>query len=105
MVIRLVRMRFRSEEVERFLALYDRAYPVIVKQPGCHSVQLVREVNDPTAFATWSVWNDEASLDAYRRSAFFRNFSFWPEVKALFRLPAEAVSFKEMHHGRTETRR
>ncbi len=96
MVIRLVRMRFRSEEVERFLALYDRAYPVIVKQPGCHSVQLVREVNDPTAFATWSVWNDEASLDAYRRSPFFR--SFWQEVKALFRAPAEAVSFEEIEH-------
>ncbi len=43
MIVRLVRMRFRPEEVERFLALYERAYPVIVGQPGCRSVQLVRE--------------------------------------------------------------
>jgi len=95
-IVRLVRMRFRPEEVERFLALYERAYPVIVGQPGCRSVQLVREVNDPAAFATWSVWNDGASLDAYRRSPFFR--SFWPEVKALFCAPAEAVSFEEIEH-------
>ncbi len=100
MLIRLVRMRFRSEEVERFLALYDQAYPIIVGQPGCRSVQLVREIDDPAAFATWSVWDDAAALDAYRRSAFFRGF--WPEVKALFRAPAQAVSFEEMHHGGTE---
>lgn len=97
MVLRFVRMRFRPEEVEQFVALYEGAYPLIAGQPGCRSVQLIRELDDPAAFATWSVWDDEAALDAYRASPFFRRF--WPEVRALFRAPAEAVSFEQIHHG------
>jgi quinol monooxygenase YgiN len=103
MVIRLVRMRFHAEHVEQFLGLYQQAQPMIRSQPGCRSVRLVRQTDDAAAFATWSVWDDAAALDAYRTSAFFR--SFWPQVKALFRAPAEAVSFEEIHHGDTEARR
>lgn len=98
MIIRLVRMRFRPDQVERFLALYEQAHPIIAGQPGCRSVLLVRQLDDPAAFATWSVWDDAAALDAYRRSAFFRGF--WPDVKALFRAPAEAVSFEAMKDER-----
>jgi quinol monooxygenase YgiN len=93
MLIRLVRMRIQPEEVEAFLALYREAAPIIGSQPGCRSVQLVREIDDWSAFATWSVWDDPAALEAYRASAFFR--AFWPRVRALFRAPAEAVSFTE----------
>ena len=102
MLIRLVRMYFRPDEVERFLTMYEQTRPIIASQPGCRSVQLVRQIDDPAAFATWSIWDDQAALDAYRRSEFFR--SFWPEVRALFRAPAEAVSFEqiEFHHGDTE---
>jgi quinol monooxygenase YgiN len=98
MLIRLVRMRFRPDAVDTFLALYERASPTIQRQPGCRSVQLVRQIDDPAAFATWSVWDDAAALDAYRTSDFFR--SFWPEVKALFRGAAEAVSFETINDER-----
>lgn len=94
MLIRLVRMYVRPDAVDAFLALYASAQPRIVAQPGCRSVELVRQTDDPAAFATWSYWNDTAALDAYRTSAFFKGF--WPEVKALFRQPAEAVSFEEV---------
>lgn len=97
MLIRLVRMRFRPENVPAFLALYEHARPIIAAQPGCRSVQLVRETDDPAAFATWSVWDSAVALDAYRTSAFFTNF--WPQVKALFRQPAEAVSFESVDDG------
>jgi hypothetical protein len=92
MLTRLVRMRFQPEQVETFLALYAAMHPRIVGQPGCLSVQLVREIDDPAAFATWSVWESVAALDAYRTSDFFRQY--WPQVRALFRQPAEAVSFE-----------
>ncbi len=51
-IIRLVRMRFRPEAVATFLALYEQARPVITAQPGCRSIQLVRQIDDPAAFAT-----------------------------------------------------
>lgn len=91
MLARLVRMHFQPDKVDEFLALYAVAYPVISAQPGCFSVQLVRQQDDPSAFATWSLWQDAAALEAYRTSAFF--LEFWPQVKALFRQPAQAISF------------
>lgn len=93
-----MRIRFRPDAVPTFLALYEQVGPIIAAQPGCRSVQLLREVDDPTAFATWSMWDNAAALDAYRTGAFFR--SFWPEVKALFRAPAEAVSFETLNAER-----
>lgn len=92
MLARLVRMRFQPDKVDQFLALYAAAHPAIRTQPGCYSVQLVRAADDPTIFATWSLWEDVQALDAYRTSSFF--VQFWPQVKALFRQPAEATSFE-----------
>lgn len=92
MLIRLVRMYIHSEEVAAFLSLYKEARPIIVGQRGCQSVLLAQQIDDPTAFTTWSMWDDAAALDAYRTSDFFRGF--WPQVRALFRAPAEAVSFE-----------
>ncbi len=90
-VTRLVRIYFQPDKVDEFLAFYQQLRPQIARQPGCISVQLLRQANDPAAFATWSVWESQAALDAYRTSEFFR--SFWPQVKTWFRQPAEAVSF------------
>lgn len=94
MLTRLVRMRFGPDRVDEFLRLYAANRATIAAQPGCLSVQLLREADDPTAFATWSVWTDAAALEAYRTSAFFRGF--WPVVRALFRAPAEAASFESV---------
>ncbi len=92
MLARLVRMRFKPEHVETFLALYAEARPRIQAQPGCLGVQLARETRDPAAFATWSLWEDAAALERYRASEFFT--TFWPRVRALFRESPEAVSFE-----------
>lgn len=94
MLIRLVRMRFRPDQAEEFLRLYAANRMTIAGQPGCLSVRLVREIDDPAAFATWSTWHDADALETYRTGAFFRGF--WPQVKALFRAPAEAASFYEV---------
>ena len=91
MLTRLVCMRFQPDKVDEFLRLYAAARATIAAQPGCCGVLLLREAEDPAAFATWSQWTDAAALEAYRTSVFFRGF--WPEVKALFRTPAEAASF------------
>jgi quinol monooxygenase YgiN len=94
MLIRLVRMWFEPDNVDEFLRLYHAAHPTISSQPGCFGVRLVRQIDDPASFATWSRWESAAALDAYRTGPFFR--AFWPQVRALFRVPAEAVSFEEV---------
>jgi quinol monooxygenase YgiN len=92
MLTRLVRMYIQPERVEDFVLFYEQIRPQIARQPGCVSVQLLRQADDPSAFATWSIWESSAALDAYRSSEVFR--SFWPQVKRWFRQPAEAVSFE-----------
>lgn len=101
MLIRLVRMWFKPDNVDEFLRLYHAAYLTISSQPGCLGVRLVRQTDDPAAFATWSRWESAAALDAYRRSPFFR--AFWPQVRTLFRQPAEAVSFEEVEGVKTRS--
>ncbi len=91
MLTRLVRMHFQPDKVDEFLALFDAARSTISAQPGCHGVQLLRQTDAAASFATWSVWEDAAVLEAYRSSAFFQGF--WSRVKALFREPAEATSY------------
>ncbi|MBV9790650.1 MAG: antibiotic biosynthesis monooxygenase, partial [Chloroflexi bacterium] len=56
MLTRLVRMYFQPDRVEEFLAFYEQLRPKIAAQPGCISVQLLRQADDPSSFATWSVW-------------------------------------------------
>lgn len=85
-------MSFRAAEVEQFTRLYHAARPTILAQPGCQSVILVQDIERPTVFVTWSVWDDEAALEAYRTSAFFQDF--WPNVRALFDAPPRVQTFR-----------
>ncbi len=97
MITRLVEMELRPEAVAEFMALYGAARATIAGQPGCRSVVLVQAADASTRFATWSVWDDEAALEGYRTSAFFR--SFWPRVRALFAQPARAQTFRPVELG------
>lgn len=88
MVTRIVKMTFRPGEEERFLALFEGWRPRIRGFPGCRHLELWRDRNDPRVFFTYSHWEDEADLEAYRCSPVFA--SVWPTVKALFDAPAQA---------------
>ena len=92
MIVRLVQLKFQSEKIEEFLAFYEQSHQTIRNQPGCLSLSLLHETGDPSAFATWSTWDSGRSLLLYRRSAFFRGF--WPQLKAMLREPAFAVTFE-----------
>lgn len=93
MLIRIVRMRFRPEAVPAFLDIFAASQPKIEAQPGCRSVRLWRDSADPCILATYSIWESEAALNAYRRSELFG--AVWPRTKALFAEPAQTFSFEE----------
>lgn len=88
---RVVRMTFRSETVAEFLELFSVVEPDIRRQPGCMHVELMRDVQWPNAFATFSIWESEAALDAYRQTPFFR--TTWSRTKSLFAAPPRAESY------------
>ena len=90
MLIRIVRMTFRAEEVPAFLALFEASQSQIRQRPGCHHLELWQDADHPATYCTHSHWADAAALNAYRKSALFGEV--WPATKRLFAAPPVAFS-------------
>ena len=95
MIVRLVKMTFRDEEVPRFQQLFDGWRRRIIAFHGCHKLELLHDASDPRIFFTHSEWESAADLDAYRNSPVFGDV--WPVVKPLFAAPVEAWSLEREH--------
>ena len=98
MIIRIVKMTFRPEKAEEFLSLFNESKHLIRAFQGCTHLSLLRDENDPDVFFTYSYWDKEEDLNAYRESALFRNV--WGRTKPLFRASPEARSLR--HHTGTD---
>lgn len=96
MIVRIVKMTFRPEEIERFQELFVGWKPRIRSFPGCRHLELLHDMDDPRIFFTYSHWDGPENLEAYRVSDVFA--SVWPVVKGLFAAPAEAWSVEREHH-------
>ncbi len=92
MLIRIVRMHFTEAGVEEFLDIFNRNKIAIRNFPGCTHLELLKDAQDETIYTTLSHWNDEASLEAYRKSELFG--SVWGRVKTLFAERTQAFSLK-----------
>lgn len=90
MIIRIVKMGFQPEHVNRFLEVFEQSKAHIAAMPGCKSLSLLRDKHDPCLFFTYSEWEDEKFLEAYRNSAFFEEV--WKQTKVLFSIRPEAWS-------------
>lgn len=82
MIIRVVRMTFRSESVDHFLENFDRNKEFIRNSPGCHHLELWQDENDKNIFLTYSHWESEEHLNQYRDSELFK--TVWSFTKKLF---------------------
>jgi hypothetical protein len=83
-------MQFHEEHLDAFMSLFYEVRDAIEKMEGCYSVELLKDIKDPTVMFTYSIWEEEENLNAYRKSDLFSKT--WPKTKALFRAPAEAWS-------------
>lgn len=91
MIKRIVKMTFREETVDTFLRdVFDRSKDRIRAFPGCRHMELLQHAAQPNVLFTLSIWENEADLEAYRRSELFK--STWEKTKALFAEKAEAWS-------------
>lgn len=94
MITRLVKMQFRSEETESFIELFENVKDKISAMPGCQGVDLLRDINDPDTFFTYSAWQSEQDLNNYRNSDLFG--VTWKATKAKFAHKAEAWSVEQL---------
>ncbi|MGI9548271.1 MAG: putative quinol monooxygenase [Flavobacteriaceae bacterium] len=90
MLIRIVKLTIREENISSFEQIFDQTKETIRKFKGCMLLELYRDRNDTGVFFTYSYWNSEEDLEAYRSSDFFRNV--WGKTKLLFELKPEAWS-------------
>ncbi len=90
MLIRIVRMTFRENEVPAFLAIFNASQHKIRNFPGCRHLELWQDAQQPFIFSTYSHWDSEAALNNYRSSALFAGV--WPATKKLFAAAPVACS-------------
>jgi quinol monooxygenase YgiN len=90
MLIRIVRMTFRTEAVADFLQVFRASEDRIRQQPGCRHMELWQDADAPNVFCTYSHWDSAADLNTYRNSALFGEV--WPATKKLFAAPPVAFS-------------
>ncbi len=90
MIQRIVKMTFRPEEVDNFLALFEEAKHKIRGREGCVGLTLLADIHQKNILFTYSFWQSEDDLNAYRDSELFA--STWRDTKSKFASKAEAWS-------------
>jgi quinol monooxygenase YgiN len=92
MVVRIVRMHFRTEEIETFLAIFNANRDAIRNFSGCTYMDLMRDLQSASTLVTISHWQSPDDLEQYRQSPLFR--SVWTRVKPLFARRPEAFTIE-----------
>jgi quinol monooxygenase YgiN len=86
-------MEFQPEHVDDFLTQFNVIKSSIRHFPGVQHLELHRDANQPNVFYTYSKWNDESDLEAYRQSDLFDGV--WAQTKSWFAANARAYSMRE----------
>ena len=94
MIIRIVKLTFRKEEIPTFNTYFQTVCETIRHQPGCHLLQAWQDIDHPNIFFTYSLWDGTDDLETYRNSAFF--LQFWKTVKPWFAEKAEVWTFNKL---------
>ena len=90
MIIRIVRMHFKEAGVAEFLEIFNRHKQSIRNFPGCTHLELLKDTESDVVFTTLSHWENEQSLENYRKSKLFA--TVWDTVKTLFAERTQAFS-------------
>jgi quinol monooxygenase YgiN len=95
MVIRIVKMTFKTDCTDQFKAIFEQYKERIRTAEGCTHLKLLRDAQDPCVFFTYSIWEAPEYLEMYRHSTTFGEV--WPQVKPLFSAPTEAWTTQALH--------
>ncbi len=94
MIVRIVRMTFSTDSTDTFLALFASYQEQIRRTQGCLHLELWQDTSHPECLTTYSHWESEAALNAYRESPLFQKV--WAATKPLFADKPMAHSYKRL---------
>jgi len=90
-------MHFREDSLDKFQEIFEAARPLIQAFSGCQSVELLKDLSNPSIRFTYSLWNSESDLENYRNSELFK--TTWAKTKLLFAEKPMAWSVIETNQG------
>lgn len=94
MIKRIVKMSFQPDKVEDFKDIFKTNWKLIAGFKGCTHVELLQDKFQSNVFFTYSIWEHEDFLNAYRDSELFE--SVWSKTKVLFNEKPQAWSVDEL---------
>ncbi len=94
MIIRIVKLQFKEEELEAFKTYFDGICDQIRNFEGCQKLEMLEQVDQPNVIFTYSYWESEDALENYRVSELFQ--TFWGVAKAKFSGKPEAWSLNKI---------
>lgn len=90
MITRIVKMEFQEAFITEFLENFEKSKGKIRGFKGCSYLALYRDEDHPQRFFTYSFWENDACLQAYRNSDTFKEI--WSKTKPGFSNKPEAWS-------------
>ena len=94
MIKRIVKMSFVPGKVEEFKMIFQANWQYIKGFEGCQHVELLQDKLHSNVFFTFSLWQSEEHLNAYRDSELFAKV--WSATKILFNDKPQAWSLDEL---------
>ncbi len=88
MLKRMVKMTFQKDHIEDFLAIFEASKNLIRQFPGCRHLELLHLEGQPEVMFTFSIWEGQEALEAYRQSELFQRT--WSKTKVV---PSPSGSF------------
>lgn len=83
-------MTFQPEMLPQFLVLFHQSKERIRNMEGCRHLELWQDADAPHVCTTFSIWDSQEHLDAYRNSELFGQI--WPSTKSMFSAKPMAFS-------------
>ena len=68
MLIRIVKLTIREENISSFEQIFAERKEYIRNHKGCTLLELYKDKADPRVFFTYSRWDSDSDLQAYRDS-------------------------------------
>ena len=88
-------MSFQPEKAEEFKSIFRENWKLIAGFKGCKHVELLQDRTHPHIFFTFSAWESEDDLNAYRDSELFEKV--WGKTKILFNDKPQAWSLNDLN--------
>ena len=68
-IVRLIFVKLNPADAEAAERLWKKeCAPLMIKQEGCLSEELLRSIEAPGEYISYSVWENQACIDRYRAS-------------------------------------